>query len=959
MSTEMISMYFKVFGKVAGRIDPHNLGVSFSSMEGILRTIHDETKIEWKEIFDGFVVSGTFEQLKTVSVLLSCHLQKTKENKSERTPKDSRRPLVRHISTTRQSMMGSKVSTQATSLRRSATYLKTIDRATGGNYNNPSIQNECQVEWNESHGNPRGLVENEGVRVSERAKKLDQPDTTSDVSNTRKNTKMQIQDETESQSDGISRPTPVPLFAKKQFVFLENSKEKTSRIGGLKTGVVDNASPPSWVSEIGNTKGNGKRPEHQGENQDQGDVKNLFISVKKHETPHENSEGKTDRPTRPKRKQPAGLLDKDVSCENVQSQSTLFNRRCDADKTTLIVPVLNDASDQENQPRSHLETPKSDESLSKGKDEYTMEGNSSMYITSTGITVLLQKGDITRSDVDVLLSPANPTFPLPYDTTFLTSNGNLPCKGVLHAVLPPWIRDNENEKAYKLQIHRSLINALTLASGYRHRSVAIPPLGQDGNCIPLEVSAEVITRVIAKFSNNVGPMHTGINDIRIVCEDDDTVNVFEKELSSFSFPGDKTYFTMVPSKNVVEGEDKIAKYQRAGRSHAKCEEGDDSSIANQKSVEQIQESTSSPETGSLPNKKNAQIHANYPKVEPSPSSELKPHKPGSPAILPVVNGKKENVSSNSLRQCCENTITVFSSSCTKSTNISEANVFEILEVTETATVALVEEVAKRVTAHDDSSRKLVKESNFEVDEENLKERNANVAETSELLEKRSAPKMTKALTLEIQQPNLSHFSTEKEQSKDLPGSESRNTQRSLNNTPILHPFQSRAQETTEVHSLNSSSSRMDDALFVTSPTVEALLNADLRLGIQGLHIEHERNRNIDNAEDEANKRFLTFQQKESSSNEHFVSSITTSNEKQMITEKYFQEDINENLQSKLTPEVAEKGHRTKSTYDQKCDSKETDGKKDEIESALVDNLPDGNKGKGNDDHGTTTQNTIL
>ena len=243
-------------------------------MEGILRTIHEETNVKWKRIFDGFVVSGTFEQIKRVGELLRCHLKMKKELKSERAPKDSRRPLVRDSTTIKQSMVGSKVST-----------------------------------------------------------------------------------ETVSQSDCISRPAPT---AENQFVLYETNKEKASRVGHLKAGVADDDTPPSPVSEIENTNANGERPEDQGDDQEQyqEDVKNL---LKQREIPLESSEGKTDRPTQPKSKRMAGILDKNVSCEDEQYKSTLVDSSCNTEKATLISPVLNEASDQGNQPCSHMETPKSDE----------------------------------------------------------------------------------------------------------------------------------------------------------------------------------------------------------------------------------------------------------------------------------------------------------------------------------------------------------------------------------------------------------------------------------------------------------------------------------------------------------------------------------------------------------------------------------------------------------------------
>ena len=57
---------FKVFGKVAARLDPQPLGLSFSSLEEILQSIKDEARVERRRIFDGFVVSGTFGEIAKV-----------------------------------------------------------------------------------------------------------------------------------------------------------------------------------------------------------------------------------------------------------------------------------------------------------------------------------------------------------------------------------------------------------------------------------------------------------------------------------------------------------------------------------------------------------------------------------------------------------------------------------------------------------------------------------------------------------------------------------------------------------------------------------------------------------------------------------------------------------------------------------------------------------------------------
>ena len=91
-----------------------------------------------------------------------------------------------------------------------------------------------------------------------------------------------------------------------------------------------------------------------------------------------------------------------------------------------------------------------------------------------------------------------------------------------------------------------------------------------------------------------------------------------------------------------------------------------------------------------------------------------------------------------------------------------------------------------------------------MDEDNLEERNGNVAETSELVEELSGLQITKAMTPEIQQPKPSPFSTTK-QGKKIPGNETHHFQRSLiiKDAQNLDPFQGRAHETTDARSVKS------------------------------------------------------------------------------------------------------------------------------------------------------------
>jgi len=183
--------------------------------------------------------------------------------------------------------------------------------------------------------------------------------------------------------------------------------------------------------------------------------------------------------------------------------------------------------------------------LYERKECSAVGSNHRQFVTSTGITVSLLKGDITHQNVDVLLCPANSTLsydgglsrliikkgglaiqneclsmtqssnPLKGGDTVMTSGGSLPCRAVLHAVLPLWDDELHDHKECKRVIHRCLKEGLILSSGYRHKSIALPPLGQDWNAIPVQVSAEVIISVIAAFSRTIGSMHSGINNIYV------------------------------------------------------------------------------------------------------------------------------------------------------------------------------------------------------------------------------------------------------------------------------------------------------------------------------------------------------------------------------------------------------------------------------------------------------------
>ncbi|KAJ7385196.1 Poly (ADP-ribose) polymerase [Desmophyllum pertusum] len=679
----------QVFGKVAGRLDPHTFGESFSSMEAILQTIQDETKVEWKKIFDGFVVSGTFGQIQRVHILLNGLFQQKKLIKPEKkafTQRECSRSLISDMWTIGHSIPDSKLSTEPTNHRTSTYSLGTIDGAVGGKHHRASTSEKRQIKETKCYRKSERYADlGEGevheqllISETERANKVDQPDITTDITSDASrlsqvkvpdvagstNTDGKAQDR-EEQSDDKNQLTKVIPIVKKQNSF-EEGKRKTSGARDLKTGDIGDAMIKGPA--IGNKSTHGTSKD-QDKTAQQNDVKNRLIPFVKKQMAPEDKKEETDKAGHLKadvigdalRRPLVNLSENGNTCidrrtkdqNETKQHNDVQNRLTPVKKLQMPLEDNKEKIDRARKPKmieclpevpkqnelrfadntqdrevcSHPETSisveciKKSESLSNGKDEYTTEGTSLKYITSTGVTptnAFLQGGIIKAdsrerrpNNKDECHSIAQTQGKLQDGTTWFTPSGNLPCGVVLHAVLPYWINENENEKTFKRQIHRCLKDGLILASGHRHRSVVLPPLGQDWNRIPVDVSAEVITRVIAAFSKGIGPMHSGITDFCIVCEDDATVDVFANEFTSFSFPGEKPYFGIVKPKNELFDAEEKSKYQGAGRHHNK-RKIDDSSIGKESSVEQMQKACSSPESNSLVEKENAMINDGSP-----------------------------------------------------------------------------------------------------------------------------------------------------------------------------------------------------------------------------------------------------------------------------------------------------------------------------------------------------------
>ena len=997
-----------MFGKVAGRLDPHSFGVDFSSMGRILQSIKDETGVEWRKIFDGFVVSGTFEQIKKVHRLLKeTKLTKMHLGKSF-TQRFCKGSMIGDAGTTGQSMRNGKPLTDPTNVRKPSYTLETIgnipgppnlEKSHGRGKNYPVTRvNKKMVSKGELKSGHSEAISHDSL-LSE----IDVPG----VGRISNNEKAQLIQETHPQSNGRNRPKAATSKVEDLKATGEN-KGKTGEVGNLaieleefqksslrerrqngneagnycdvnnpkiitkgKThpedskavekhdmdnSFLDNASQTSQTElpDTGNTSidTQGKTPSQEETNQ-QNDEKNqsttIGTSVKK-QIVLKDQKGKPDdaRQTRkggtsdPMVFRDLNAFDTERASIGGKQQDQEETKQHAYDKNGLTkvgkrevaflgnggegeidkhssekgvteVPKQNEM--RKKQACSRSNNPKSVESIEEPESSIsTMKNNHMKFSTSTGITVLLLKGGITNHNVDVLVSPANPSLcykeglsklmqekggasikdeclsitqgqkKLKHGTTRFTDSGNLPCKAVLHTVLPPWTDDKEDKKELKRQIHRCLKGGLTLASGRRHRSVAFPPLGQDWNPIPVEVSAEVITRVIAGFSRNIGPLHSGVTDLHIVCEDDATLEHFTKELTEFSFPNEGPWFVISDSKNKLW---EIASYRSAGKHRNKCEM-EKSCKVKERSVQQKQQETLTPDPDFLVEKGNENIDADPKNVKTdTTSSEIT-----LPQDRAVLDGSKE------MKNLYESTNDV-SFYCIESTVnelLEAALAFEILEERpKTTSVQVVEGISKHVTAENNSKGDFGKNFNGKDCENYEKE----VMESSEPSERCSAQDNANVMA-EPQQPKLIELSTKEERIKNIAGKETSFAQSSTKDATNLCSL-STGQETLVEGS--SSLSSLCTNNFVTSPTIETLLNVDLSLGVQGLQLMHDKNESMNRTEnqDKRSNSFLHYQHDFHNGNYSIASSDPTLNEIQSNCnmEENTRKEINNNLPSNM------------------------------------------------------------
>ena len=825
-------------------------------MKTILHNIQEEIAVEWKEIFDGFVVSGTFEQIKRVNEVLATILKETKSQKKGRPVRDAR--AINYSSYELHDKPINKRSTSALE--------------------------KSQVKMSQRHKKAKSNTHETHANIPVR------------VINDAEETRVVDDSIPESKSTETNKlPTSPPENI--QVVRYEEVETNISQKGSdLNDSISVTVALPDFVyddlhlsshetfPDLGNGDNNNARQGHEETKQHCND-ESLLKSVD-HNQMKSDSPDSQDFDQFPTKLQSSGHDIKGTSKSENKSCSTLAALNQDCTQGQLEGSVTNGCGN------------KSKAVVYERKERSVVGGNRMQFVTSTGIAVSLFKGDITHQNVDVLLCPANSTLsydgglsrliikkgglaiqneclsktqssnPLKGGDTVMTSGGSLPCRAVLHAVLPLWDDELHDYKECKRMIHRCLKQGLILSSGYRHKSIAFPPLGQDWNAIPDQVSAEVIIRVIAAFSRTIGPMHSGINDICIVCEDEATIEVFLKELSLFSCEG-KPFFVSASSKKELLNDGTTDSSFRSQNMMTSVETSG-LHMLKEKSVEQPEPVSpigpihaNEPTAVEIPSSlqlhksteeklEKAKISVDCPAVSIEPYCEFERNAPRYHVDQDCSDG--QNNASNE-KQATEEIIPFVSNSSVERIEVSLIKAFEILQAS--AAVQIEEQTTKSSVIQERSPEVTnLKEELVLGGVLNQEEKGTGTYKVAE----------TAGQAQEIQQPEFKDLIFQEEQNEDLRDTEIHDHQGGPKCKKDHSPPPSGQ------HTLHFSPFVKNCGSLLTSPTVDGLLNADLGLSDQGLEIWHDKDlggssRRSVNLEGRHDKNGENFQAVEQNSNE--------------------------------------------------------------------------------------------
>jgi O-acetyl-ADP-ribose deacetylase (regulator of RNase III) len=175
---------------------------------------------------------------------------------------------------------------------------------------------------------------------------------------------------------------------------------------------------------------------------------------------------------------------------------------------------------------------------------------------STGQTLQLVRGDLTKELVDVIVNAANRWLQhgggvagaivqhggeviqkesdrwvqqyglVTHDTPAITSAGSLPCKYVIHTVGPVWGEGDEEKK-----LADAIRGSLCLADSKQFHSLAIPPISTGIFGFPKELAAPIFLNEITRYF--YAHPDSSLRLVRITILDQRTLEVFLNAFESW------------------------------------------------------------------------------------------------------------------------------------------------------------------------------------------------------------------------------------------------------------------------------------------------------------------------------------------------------------------------------------------------------------------------------------------
>ena len=174
-------------------------------------------------------------------------------------------------------------------------------------------------------------------------------------------------------------------------------------------------------------------------------------------------------------------------------------------------------------------------------------------IFSSGLTIEIRIGDITRIHCDVIVNAANEHLahgggvaaaivrrggqiiqsesqdwvakhgPISHEKPAFTSAGKLSSKFIIHAVGPRWGEGNE-----EIKLAQTIRSSLYLANDLKAKSICFPAISTGIFGFPVKQAAKVILKEFASYEFQYYEHALSINTIILILFNQESLNAFEK-----------------------------------------------------------------------------------------------------------------------------------------------------------------------------------------------------------------------------------------------------------------------------------------------------------------------------------------------------------------------------------------------------------------------------------------------